>query len=120
MIKIVFKNLEKSELARRIVDERITPVLEKFSVFDGHNVTVTLEMENSPTQAGPDYFKVSTLISGPVFKNIRFEKSSENLYLATAEASDGIQALLGKKTLKVRKTSKSGTIKHITEESIYD
>ena len=120
MIKVVFKNLEKSELAKNIVTERLSPILEKFSHIRDHRITVTLEMENSPSQAGPDYFTVSTMINGPLYKNIKLEKSSENLYLATAAASDGIQALLGKKTIKIRKNKKSGTIKNITEETLYE
>jgi ribosome-associated translation inhibitor RaiA len=120
MIKVVFKNLDKSELARNIVTDRLNPVLEKFPKTKGHRITVTLEMENSPAQAGLDYFKVSTMITGPLYKNIKLEKSSENLYLATAAASDGIQALLGKQTLRLRKVNKSGKIKNIMEDKSYE
>ncbi len=120
MIKVVFKNLEKSELAKNIVTERLNPIFEKFSKIKDHQITVTLEMENSPSQAGPDFFKVSTMITGPLYKNIKFEKSSENLYLATAATSDGIHVLLKKITTRIREEKKSGTIKQFTGESIYE
>lgn len=114
MIKIVFKNLEPSQLARDIVKERIEPVIEKFPSLAGHNVTLTLEMENSPNQAGPDLFTVSSMVTGKTFKNLKIKKSSENFYLATAELVDGFNELLSRESNRLHK--KSRKTKQLTGE----
>ncbi len=112
MLKIVFKNLEPSELARSIVIEHMGPVLEKFALLKDHQVTLTLEMENSPTQSGPDLFTVSSMVTGKTFKNLRMKKSSGNFYTATAELVDGFKELLSSEVdrLSSRKRKVNQTI----------
>lgn len=90
MIRIVFKNLESSELARDAVLERLAPVIEKFEGLDEQHVRVTLEMENSPVQAGPDLFKVGLQVTGGRYKGVRIVKSSSNLYVALAALADNL------------------------------
>jgi ribosome-associated translation inhibitor RaiA len=102
MIKIVFKNLESSELAKQIVKDRIEPVLAKFPKLLDHQVSVTLEMENSPSQAGPDLFNVIIQIKGKTYKFLKTEKSDINLYRAVAMASDGLFELLSKSNDKIK------------------
>lgn len=106
MLKIVFKNLEPSQMARNIVEERIVPVIEKYPSLAGHKVTLTLEMENSPTQAGPDLFTVSSMVTGKTFKNLKIKKSSENFYLATAELVDGFNELLSRESDRLLKNNR--------------
>ena len=88
MVQIKFKNLEKSELARDAVLERIVTLAEKFPDLNPSEIKVTLEMENSPTQAGPDHFKVKVQVIGGRFKGIAIEKANSNLYVALAEVVD--------------------------------
>lgn len=88
MIYIKFKNLEKSEMAREATRERIEVLVEKFPDLNGSKIQVTLEMENSPTQAGPDLFKVKLYIGGGRYDGISCEKSDSNLYRALAEMMD--------------------------------
>lgn len=107
MLKIVFKNLEPSQLARDIVQERITPVIKKFPALANHKVTLTLEMENSPNQAGPDLFTITSTGSGKTFKNLRMRKSSINFYLATAELVDGFNKLLSHENERLKKITKT-------------
>lgn len=88
MIQIKFKNLEKSEMAREAVENRIEGLVEKFPDLSPSKIQVTLEMENSPTQAGPDLFKVKLHISRGRYDGITCEKANSNLYVALAEVVD--------------------------------
>lgn len=88
MIQIKFKNLERSELAREAVQERIEVLVDKFPYLNESKIQVTLEMENSPTQAGPDLFKVKLHVSRGRYDGIVCEKSDSNLYVALAEVVD--------------------------------
>jgi hypothetical protein len=68
MIKVVFKNLDPSELARNIVIERLEAIRTKFPDLEEHSMTITLVCENSSQQPGPDLFNVRLLINGPRYK----------------------------------------------------
>lgn len=85
MIRIVFRNLQESELTKAITLERLHSALEKFPDLNSHRITVTLSMENSPFQAGPDHFKVKVLIEGRKYGSIVLEKSAVNFYAALAD-----------------------------------
>lgn len=88
MIHIKFKNLEKSEIAREAVNERFELLIEKFPDLSRSKIQITLEMENSPTQAGPDLFKVKVHLAGGRYDGITIEKSNLNLYVSLAEIVD--------------------------------
>ncbi len=118
MLKIVFKNMESSQLAKDIVQEKISPILKKFPSLEGHSVSLTLEMENSPRQAGPDLFTVSLMVRGKTYKMLKMKKSSSNFYHATAELADGFNELLSQESNRLikglRKDRKS------SEENFYE
>lgn len=95
-IEIKFKNLEKSELAQDIVRERLSQIIEKFDDLAVSKIMVTLEMENSPFQAGPDVFKVKTYIKNGRYKGIMVTKSNSNLYIALAEVVDHLLEVLNR------------------------
>lgn len=88
MIQIKFKNLEKSELAREAVLERVETLVKKFESLEGSRISVTLEMENSPSQPGPDLFNVKLHISSGRFRGVTVTKSSSTLYKALADMMD--------------------------------
>ena len=88
MIRVIFKDLERSELAKDIVQERLITVVDRFPDLGEHKIDVTLSMENSPIQAGPDVFTVKVLISGSRYKNVVIEKSAPSLYVALADVVD--------------------------------
>lgn len=88
MIHIKFKNLDKSEMAREAVQDRIEALKDKFPDLSESKVHVTLEMENSPTQAGPDLFIVKVRAFRGRYHGIAVEKSDSNLYVALAEVVD--------------------------------
>lgn len=88
MIQIKFKNLDKSELAKEVVGERIEALVEKFVDLQGSKIIVTLEMENSPTKPGPDLFKVKLHVQNGRYKGITVTKSDASLYKALADMVD--------------------------------
>lgn len=85
MISITFKNLEKSELTRDAVKDRVEVLIEKFPDLVGSKIQVTLEMENSPVQAGPDLFTVKLHVTRGKYDGITLEKAHSSLYVALAE-----------------------------------
>ncbi len=96
MIRVIFKNLEKSEIARSAVIDRLTTSFEKFLDLKADDIDVTLEMENSPTQAGPDLFNVKIHVRSGRYKGTIVSKSSANMYKALAEISDHVLEILNR------------------------
>lgn len=96
MIQIKFKNLEKSELAREAVLERVESLVEKFEDLRSSRIIITLEMENSPTQAGPDLFNVKLHISRGRYSGTTVTKSDSNLYRALADISNHMLEVLNR------------------------
>jgi ribosome-associated translation inhibitor RaiA len=88
MITIKFKNLDKSELAQEAVRVRMEAIIEKFPDLSKSKLQITLEMENSPTQAGPDLFKVKLHIVRGRYDGVTVEKADSNLYIALAEVAE--------------------------------
>jgi len=96
MIQVKFKNLDKSEMAREAVQERIEALIEKFEDLNESKIQVTLEMENSPFQVGPDLFKVKLHVYRGRYDGITVEKSDPNLYVALAEVVDHMLEVLNR------------------------
>lgn len=88
MINVVFQNLEKSQMTKEIVAERIGTAIERFPDLQDSDLVVTVTMENSPTQAGPDVFGVKVRSKGGRYGGILLKKSASNLYAALAEVCD--------------------------------
>lgn len=88
MISVVFKGLDKSDLAREAATERMTAIAEKFPDLKESQITMTLAMDNSPHHAGPDLFTVKVNVSGGKYGGVRLEKSATNLYAALADVVD--------------------------------
>jgi ribosome-associated translation inhibitor RaiA len=110
MLKVVFKNLDSSELIRDFVRERVQSVIRKYPHLINHQIVLTLEMENSPTQAGPDLFSISVMIKGKFLKNFKLKKSADNLYHAIAEFINSFNHLLGAETERLLKRKKRSTL----------
>jgi len=88
VIHIKFKNLEKSQMAREVVQERVAALVEKFPDLERSRIQITLEMQNSPTQAGPDLFRVKLYVVRGKYDGIVVDKANSNLYVALAEVVD--------------------------------
>lgn len=87
MVQVKFSNMEKSETAIGIAKDRISEAIARFPKGQPRMVVVTLGMENSPRQAGPDLFKVRTEVIGGRYHGMILEKSASDLYLALAEVT---------------------------------
>ena len=85
MIRIVFNNLEESQLVRDTAIQKIHATVDRFPDLIDHRMTLTLSMDNSPTKPGPDLFTVKLRIVGKKYSNIFLEKSATNLYIALAD-----------------------------------
>ncbi len=96
MIEIRFKNLKKSEIIREAVQSRLDGLTDKFEDLKRSRISVTIEMENSPVQAGPDLFNISFGISTGRYKGIRLKKSDANLYVALAEVIEHLLEMLNR------------------------
>jgi len=107
MIKITFKNLDSSELAREATMERIEAIVGKFECLDESRIHVTLEMENSLTQTGPDFFKVKVHVNGGRYNGVRIVKSDASLYVALADVVDHMLEVLNRFSDKLRVTERS-------------
>ncbi|MDZ4660214.1 MAG: HPF/RaiA family ribosome-associated protein [Pseudomonadota bacterium] len=88
MFTVVFKNLDKSDLTKEAVITRLQETIDRFPDLVGHKITVTLSMENSPQQAGPDHFTVKVHVRGKKYRDVLIEKSAMNLYLALADVNE--------------------------------
>jgi ribosome-associated translation inhibitor RaiA len=88
MLNIKFKNLDKSEIVDSAARQRLEALVEKFPDLSASKIQVTLEMENSPFQAGPDFFKVKLHIARGRYDGIIVEKSDASIYVALAEVVD--------------------------------
>jgi ribosome-associated translation inhibitor RaiA len=102
MVHVKFKNMQKSELAVRIVKARITDAVARFPKGQARSVVVTLEMENSPKQAGPDLYKVRTEIIGGRYHGLILEKGGPSLYKALADVNDRLLERLNRISDRLR------------------
>jgi ribosome-associated translation inhibitor RaiA len=87
MIRIVFKDLDESELAKEAVRDRFQATIDRFPDLEGHKLSFTLSMDNSQFKPGPDLFKVKLLIAGKKYGGVELEKSAMSLYTALADVS---------------------------------
>lgn len=118
MIKISFKNLDKSSLVKEIIIEKISLLTEKFPELEHHNIQITISMDNSSSQAGPDEFGIKVQIKGKKFGGLIVEKRAKTLYLAIAELNEALLELLNRRTdkLRVKKRSQSRKVKYALEQ----
>jgi ribosome-associated translation inhibitor RaiA len=96
MIKVIFKNLDRSELATEAATERMEAVVEKFPDLENNLISITFEMLNSPVHAGPDLFSVKVHVSSGRYRGVRLEKSAPNLYLALAHVIEHMLEVLNR------------------------
>ena len=95
-MQIHFKNLDKSQLAIEIVEEKFHSLIEKFPLLSMASLYIILEMENSPIQAGPDFFKVKVFVKNGKYRGVVLSKSNTNLYHALSEVIEHMLELLNR------------------------
>lgn len=107
MVKVIFKNIEKTESIVSIVQEKISHILGKFPELVDATATVSLEMENSPQHVGRDDFRVKLVMSHRGARPIVIEKEGENLYQTTAILADRLLEILHRAVEKRRDSKRS-------------
>ncbi|MCB0355824.1 MAG: hypothetical protein KDD40_02395 [Bdellovibrionales bacterium] len=90
MIKVIFKDLEKSELAKSVAEESMNDLVDKFPDLKNSHISLTLSMQNSPTQAGPDLFTVKFYCKTGRYRGVIMQRSAPNLYKALSELSNSL------------------------------
>ena len=89
-MKIIFKNLEKSNLTSNAVKERLEILFKKFPSLKPNDLECTLAMENSLIQGGQDVFNVKIHVRRGTYQGVVLEKSASNLYIALANVLESI------------------------------
>lgn len=124
MIKVIFKNLDRSDLATEAATERMEAVIEKFPDLENNSISMTFEMLNSPAHAGPDLFSVKVHVSSGRYRGVRLEKSANNLYIALAHVVDHMLEVLnrfGDRTrVKERKMARSLATNAVADDKSVD
>lgn len=87
-MKVVFKNLEKSEFILDTATKRANSIISKFPNLNKRDLSLTLSKDTSPTKGGSGVFKVKLQVLTGEFRGIVLEKSSSNLYKALAKTVD--------------------------------
>lgn len=117
MIRIVFKNLDKSELAREAVETKFQEVMNRFPELRKERVVVTIGMENSPRQAGADVFTVKVRVETGKYKGLILHKGAPNLYLALGDVSEHLLERLNRLGDKIRVKSRTQERKYFSRVS---
>ena len=106
-------------MARETAQERIESLIEKFPDLSQCKIQITLEMENSPLQAGPDLFKVKLHVARGKYDGITVKKSGASLYVALAEVVDHMLEKLNRfgDRQRVRERTKARKIVREAEEN---
>lgn len=107
MIKIVFKNLPKSDLLKNIATKKIAALYSKFPNLKNKKIVCTLAMRNSITQQGPEEFLVKVLVHEGNYRNIGLQKKSKNLHKSLIETIDRMHERLKRHDEKKRRTQRS-------------
>jgi ribosome-associated translation inhibitor RaiA len=102
-MKIVFKNGLESEFIKNAMNQHMEVLEEKHPELQQTDAIVTVKMDNSPLQAGPDSYTVNIrLIGGRNFRNISLHKTAQNFYSAMNAAFHVLAQKLSKKSEKKR------------------
>jgi len=102
MIRVIFKNLKKSDLIRTVAMDRVEKTLHKFPELENLTSTVIVSREHSPEHAGVDLFAVKLLVEGKGTRPIILEKRAESLYQAIALLTDRALEILHRAIEKER------------------
>ena len=93
-MEIQFVRLKKSSAVIEAIEDRMTPIFEKANIDYQRKVKITVAMENSPVQAGPDLFRVRMRIKTGIFRNLIVEKADMNFYKALSSLAESVSTTL--------------------------
>ena len=92
-------------MVTEIVKDKFQAVLDKFPLLSSTALSITLEMENSPLQAGPDLFNVKVFVKSGKYDGLILSKSNSNLYHALSDVIEHMLELLNRYGDKKRVTA---------------
>ena len=102
-MKFVFKDGLQSEFVKHAMEYHMDHLQEKYPELENSEATVTLQMENSPIQAGPDAYTVKIRLSGSKrLKGISLKKTAKNFYVAVNDAFHTLTRKISNKISKRR------------------
>ncbi|NBX67853.1 MAG: hypothetical protein EBR01_02675 [Proteobacteria bacterium] len=107
MLKVIFKGLDRSELAREAAENKLEEVMSRFPELQQSTLAVTLGMENSSRQAGADVFTVKLRIETGKYRGVILEKSAPNLYSALGAVAEHLLERLNRFSDKARVKSRN-------------
>ncbi len=84
-MKIIFKNLQKSEYIAGYIQEKIAILLEQFPKMKSHHVRFLFSKNQSKNRKAQAAFATEVIITGKYYKNIFLKKQSINLYMSLSE-----------------------------------
>lgn len=118
MIRIVFKNLDESIIAKEAVQNCAIATLNRFPDLENHQLTYTLSMDNSQFKPGPDLFKVKVVIKGKKYGGIILQKSASSLYTALAELYESTHERLNRFGDRQRVKKRAQARKILQQEAV--
>ena len=81
MVEVLFRNVERSELARQLAEDRISEIVRAFPDAPTRAVSITLGMVRSSQVSRPDLFAVHVQWNG-AFGTIAAQAQAPSLYVA--------------------------------------
>lgn len=91
MIKVFFKDLEKSDFAKYRAEELYARLSHKFPELKRCKATITLSEENAPGQSsGQNMFTAKFTCQSGRYKGISLERSASNMNAALSDLSDSL------------------------------
>lgn len=89
MVRVMFKNLKKSDFIEEFLSEKVQHILSKFpEATKGGSATAVVAMENSQLHRGADLFQVKLILLLKGMKPIILQKENGNIYQAVAVLCD--------------------------------
>jgi hypothetical protein len=109
MIHLKFKNLKKSEFIKKSVIDKLTSMVTNFQDLKTSSMTLTLEVQHSPSQLQHDLFSVKAFVKEGKDKSITLTKTRNNVYVALSDLNEHMLELLNRAGdhLRTKKMAKS-------------
>lgn len=84
-MKIIFKNLQKSEYISEYIKEKITTLFEQFPKMRSHHVRFLFSKNQTKNRKSTEAFATEVIITGKYYKNIFLKKQSMSLHTSLSD-----------------------------------
>lgn len=115
-LKIRFVRLEKSQLVKEAIEDRLLPTIQKFDFINEEDIFFEVEMENSPHQAGRDLFRVKIVFRSGEMQGFVLEKTDDNFYRALSSLSTSLPVNINRYRQKqmTKRLNKQRRVKNVS------